>query len=92
MVITPNPNLFHHTHFHVLLQMSIVSEYLDEHKELFLRDNLGHNKIWLANDHMRKFIVWLQDRIFQSDIHTSGYLKKLAHDPIFTVVTRVQYK
>jgi hypothetical protein len=37
--------------------MSIVSEYLDEHKEVLLRDNLGSNKLWLVNEHMRKFIV-----------------------------------
>jgi hypothetical protein len=30
-VITPYPNLFHRAHFHVLQQMSIVLEYLDEH-------------------------------------------------------------
>jgi hypothetical protein len=29
----------------------------------------------------------LQDQIFQSDTHTSEYLKKLARGPIFTVVT-----
>jgi hypothetical protein len=33
-----------------------VSEYLDEHKEVLLRDNLGCNESWLANEHMRKFI------------------------------------
>ena len=42
--ITPDPNLFRHAHFHVLQQMSIVSEYLDEHKEVLLRDNLGCNE------------------------------------------------
>jgi hypothetical protein len=39
--ITPDPDLFCHAHFHVLQQMSIVSEYLDEHKEMLLRDNPG---------------------------------------------------
>jgi hypothetical protein len=42
--ITPNPHLFHCAHFHVLQQMSIVFEYLDEHKEVLLRDNPGHNE------------------------------------------------
>jgi hypothetical protein len=54
--ITPNPHLFRCAHFHVLQQMSIVCEYFDEHKEMLLRDNLGHNKSWLANERMRKFI------------------------------------
>jgi hypothetical protein len=36
--ITPDLNLFHSTHFHVLQHMSIVSEYMDEHKEVLLRD------------------------------------------------------
>jgi hypothetical protein len=40
--ITPNSHLFRCAHFHVLQQMSIVFEYLDEHKEVFLRDNHGH--------------------------------------------------
>jgi hypothetical protein len=31
-VITLDPYLFHCAHFHVLQQMSIVPEYLDEHK------------------------------------------------------------
>jgi hypothetical protein len=61
--ITPDPHLFHCTHFHVLQHMSIVSEYLDEHKEVLLRDNPGHNKSWLVNKHMRKFIGWLRDHI-----------------------------
>jgi hypothetical protein len=54
--ITPDSHLFHCTHFHVLQQMSIVSKYLDEHKEVLLRDNPKHNESWLANEHMRKFI------------------------------------
>jgi hypothetical protein len=54
--ITPDLNLFRCAHFHVLQQMSIVSEYLDEHKEVLLRDNPGHNKSWLVNKHVRKFI------------------------------------
>jgi hypothetical protein len=43
--ITPDPDLFHHAHFHVLQQMSIVSEYFDEHKEILLRDNPGRNEL-----------------------------------------------
>jgi hypothetical protein len=53
--ITLDLNLFCYTHFHVLQQMFIVFEYLDELKEVLLRDNLGCNKSWLANEHMRKF-------------------------------------
>jgi hypothetical protein len=41
--ITVDPNLFCCAHFHVLQQMSIVFEYLDEHKEVLVRDNPGHN-------------------------------------------------
>jgi hypothetical protein len=40
----------------MLQQMSIVSEYFDEQKDGLLSDNPGHNKSWLANEHMRKFI------------------------------------
>jgi hypothetical protein len=47
--------------------MSIVSTYLDEHKEMLLRDNPGRNELWLANEHMRKFIGWLQELISRSD-------------------------
>jgi hypothetical protein len=54
--ITLNPNLFHRTHFYVLQHMSIVFEYLNEHKEVFCRENLGCNQSWLANEHMRKFV------------------------------------
>jgi hypothetical protein len=61
--------------------MSIVSEYLDEHKEMLLRDNPGRN------EHMRKLIGLLRERIFGSDTPISEYLQKLACDPIFTVVT-----
>jgi hypothetical protein len=56
--------------------MSIVSEYLDEHKEVFLRDNPECNESWLANEHMRKFIGWFRDRISQSsETQISEYLK-----------------
>jgi hypothetical protein len=86
--ITLYPHLFHCAHFHVLQQMSIVSVYLDENKEVLLRDNPWCNESWLANEHKRKFIGWLRDRISQSsDTQTSEYLKKLARGPIFTVVT-----
>jgi hypothetical protein len=72
----------------MLQQMLIVSEYLDENKEVLLRDNPGRNESWLASEHMRKFIGWFWDRISQSlDIQISEYLKKLACGPIFTVVT-----
>jgi hypothetical protein len=57
--ITSDPHLFRCAHFHVLQQKCIVSEYLDEHKEVLLRDNPKHNVSWLANKHMRKFIGWL---------------------------------
>jgi hypothetical protein len=63
--ITLDPHLFCCAHFHMLQQMSIMSEYLDELKEVLLRDNPGHNESWLANEHMRKFIGWLWDRISQ---------------------------
>jgi hypothetical protein len=71
--------------------MPIVSEYLDEHKEVLLRDNPRCNESWLANEHIRKFIGWLRDWISQSDTHTSEYLKKFARGPIFTVVTYQWY-
>jgi hypothetical protein len=91
-VVTPDPYLFHSAHFHVLQQISIMSKYLDEHKEVLLRDNPGHNESWLANEHMRKFISWLRDRISQSsDTQISVSLKKLAHGTIFTVVTYQGY-
>jgi hypothetical protein len=61
--ITSDLDLFRHAHFHVLQQMSIVSEYLDEYKEMLLRDNPGQNELWLANEHMRKFTSWLRERI-----------------------------
>jgi hypothetical protein len=72
--------------------MSIVSEYLDEYKEVLLRNNPGCNESWLSNEHMRKFIGWFRDRISQSsNTQTSEYLKKLSHGPIFTVVTHQGY-
>jgi hypothetical protein len=80
-VITIDPNLFRRTHFYVLQQMSIVFEYWDEHKEVFLRDNPRCNKSWLANEHMKKFICWLRDRISQLNTHTSEYLKKVGSLP-----------
>jgi hypothetical protein len=68
--------------------MFVVSEYLDEHKEVLLRDNPGCNESWLANEHMIKFTGWLWDQISQSsDTQTSEYLQKLARGPIFTIVT-----
>jgi hypothetical protein len=63
--ITPNPHLFCCTHFHMWQHMYIVSEYLDEYKELLLRDNPRCNELWLANEHMRKFIGWFRDQISQ---------------------------
>jgi hypothetical protein len=75
-----------------LQQISIVSEHLDEHKEVLLRDYPRHNESWLANEHMRKFIGWFRDRISQSSgTQTSEYLKKLARDPIFIIVTYQGY-
>jgi hypothetical protein len=72
--------------------MPFVSKYLDEHKEVLLRDNHGHNESWLVNEHMRKFIGWLRYQISQSsDTQTSEYLKKLARGPIFTVVAYQGY-
>jgi hypothetical protein len=91
-VITPDLNLFSRTHFHMLQLMSIVSKYLNEHKEVLLRANPGHNESWLANEHMGKFNDWLQDQISQSsDTQISEYLKNLSRGPIFTVVTYQGY-
>ena len=89
--MNPEPDLLRGAHFHVLQQMSIVSEYFDEHKKLLLRENPGRNEAWLANEHMRKFNVWFQNRISRSDTPTSEYLKKLAQGPISTVVTYQGY-
>jgi hypothetical protein len=85
--ITPDLDLFHRAHFHVLQQMSIVSEYLNEHKEMLLRDNPDRNELWLANEHMRKCIGWLREWISGSDTRISEYLQKLSRGPIFNVVT-----
>jgi hypothetical protein len=84
--ITPDLNLFCCADFHVLRHMSIVSEYLDEHKNVLLRDNPRNNESWLANEHMRKFIGWLRGLFSQSGTQISEYLKKLVHGPIFIVV------
>jgi hypothetical protein len=88
--ITPDPNLFHRAHFHMLQQMSIVFEYLDEHKEVLLRDNRRCNESWLANEHMRIFIVWLWDPISLSYTPRSEYLKKLAlvapYSPLWNIL------
>jgi hypothetical protein len=70
--ITPDPHLFCYAHLHVLQPISIVSEYLDEHKEVLLKDNLGCNESWLANEHMRK-IHWLA---LWSDFSIIGYSNK----------------
>jgi hypothetical protein len=87
-----NPHLFRWTHFHVLQQISIVSEYLDENKEVLLRDNPEHNELWLVNEFMKKFTGWLRDRISQSSgTQINKYLKKLARGPIFTIVTNQWY-
>jgi hypothetical protein len=71
--------------------MPIVSEYLHERKEMLLRDNPGRNELWLANEHTRKFIGWLRERISRSDTPISEYLQKLARGHIFTVVTYQGY-
>jgi hypothetical protein len=89
--ITPDPYLFRCAHFHVLQHTSIVFEYLDEHKEMLLRDNPDRNELWLTNEHMRKFIGWPRERISRSDTPISEYLQKLARGPIFTVVTYQGY-
>jgi hypothetical protein len=76
----------------VLQQISIVSEYLDENKEVLLRDNPEHNELWLVNEFMKKFTGWLRDRISQSSgTQINKYLKKLARGPIFTIVTNQWY-
>jgi hypothetical protein len=86
-VITLDPYLFCYAHFHVLKYMFIVSKYLNKHKEVLLRYNPRHNELCLANEHMRKFIGRLQDQISQSsDTQTSVFLKKLAHDPIYSLL------
>jgi hypothetical protein len=93
--ITPDPHLFHCAHFHVLQQMSIVPKYSDEHKEVLLRDNLGRNELWFANEHIRKFIGWLQDQISQSsDTQISEYLKKVSSWPYIhrCDISRVRHK
>jgi hypothetical protein len=73
--------------------MPIVSEYFDEHKEVFLRDNPGCNKSRLANECMRKFISWLQDQIFHSsDTQTSEYLKKLARSTLNNKIRKTHIK
>jgi hypothetical protein len=91
-VITSDPHLFRYTHFHVLQQIFIVSEYMNGHKEVLLRDNPRCNESWLANEYIKKFIGWLWDQIYHSsDTQTSEYLKKLAHCPIFTIVTYQGY-
>jgi hypothetical protein len=89
--ITPDPYLFRCAHFHMLQQTSIVFKYLDEHKEMLLRDNPDRNELWLTNEHMRKFIGWPRERISGSDTPISEYLQKLARGPIFTVVTYQGY-
>jgi hypothetical protein len=58
---------------------------------MLLRDNPGRNELWLANEHMRKFICWLREQISGSDTPISEYLQKLARGPIFTVVTYQGY-
>jgi hypothetical protein len=64
---------------------------MDKHKEMLLRDNSSRNELWLANEHMRKFIGWLRKWIFRLNTPISEYLQKLARGPIFTVVRYQRY-
>jgi hypothetical protein len=75
--ITPDPHLFRCAHFHVLQQMSIVSEYLDEHKEVLLRDNHGRNESWLANEHIKKSLADCRIRFLNHRILKQVNTKKI---------------
>jgi hypothetical protein len=48
--------------------MSIVSEYLHEHKEVLLIDNPGRNESWLANEHMENLLAGSEIRFLNHRI------------------------
>ena len=89
--VTPDLEAFEQAHFLVLQQMTEVSVYIDEHKELLRRENPDRSESWISKQHMKKFNHWFKVRIREiSD--KSDLLRKLAAGPVFTVTTYQCYE
>ncbi|WVZ96294.1 hypothetical protein U9M48_041950 [Paspalum notatum var. saurae] len=87
----PVPLAFKQAHFLVLQHTSEVSKYIDEHKELLLRENPDRNEAWLARTHMDRFNLWFRKRIHDSESGIDEGIKNLASGPLFTVTSYQGY-
>ena len=70
--------------------MEVVEPYALEHKQLIVQQNSVRGEGWVAIRHMKEFNNWFKDRATASDVSTDD-IKKLAADPVFTVMTYQAY-
>jgi len=87
----PEPIAFNQAHFLVLQHTAEVATYIDEHKELLLRENPGRNEAWIARAHMKSFNIWFRDRMHTSNSSTGESLENLAKGPLFTITSYQGY-
>ena len=76
---------FRQAHFNVLQQASVVSPYVDMHKEELQASNVGKSEAWLLKRHRESFGDWLRRKLMGVETRTTE-LDLLAIGPSSTVL------
>jgi hypothetical protein len=78
-------NLFNKAHLAVLQQSTLVTPYIEEHKQIISSQNPTKTEAWVTCHHLENFPSWLSEKVIgESTIHPQ--LALLARGPSSTIV------
>ena len=83
--LSNDTDLFHKAHLSVLQQSSLVTPYIEEHKQIISSQNPTKSESWIIRHHLETFPSWLSEHLIgNSTIHPQ--LALLARGPCSTIV------
>ena len=78
-------------HYTVLHNSTLVTPYVDEHKNILRSKHPDQRDDWIACEHIRSFGSWFQTRL-RCDNTVSDDLYSLAREPSSTIMTYKGYE
>jgi hypothetical protein len=88
--LSNDTNLFNKAHLTVLQQSTLVTPYIEEHKQIISSQNPTKTEAWVTHHHLENYPSWLNEQVIgDSTIHPQIAL--LARGPCSTIVKFQDY-
>jgi hypothetical protein len=83
--LSNDTDFFNKSHLAVLQQSTLVTPYIEEHKQIISSQNPTKTEAWVTHHHLETFTSWLSEQVI-GDSTTHPQLALLARGPSSTIV------